>query len=132
MPTFRTAAATAALSMMLAGPALAQLGNSTAPPPPKAQDDAITSQDQTDDTTVQKVGTALRHVSVIRQKYSQRADSAESPQQRQDLTDQARRDMMQAIRDQGLSVQEYDQTVRKAQSDQGLRRRLMAAAQAAD
>src|SRR6476646_8931073 len=86
IPTFRTAVATAALSMMLAVPALAQLGNSTTTPPPKAQDDAITSQDQTDDTTVQKVGTTLRHVSVIRQKYSQRAKSAGSPQQRQDLT----------------------------------------------
>jgi Domain of unknown function (DUF4168) len=81
---------------------------------------------------VRKVGTALRHVATIRQQYSQKAQSVNSPQQRQDLNDQAQKDMMKAIDDQGLSVSQYDQTIQMAQNDPNLRQRLLKVAQSAD
>jgi hypothetical protein len=81
------------------------------------------------DTMVQKVGSALRHVAMIRQQYSQRAQEAKSPQQQQTLSDQAKNEMMKAIGDQGLSVQQYDQTIQMAQNDETLKQRLLSAAQ---
>lgn len=131
MTRTRAAATTAVLLLATATPAFAQLGGSTAPPVTKPQTTAPQTS-QVDDVTVNKVGTALRHVSVIRQRYAQRAQSTGSTQDQQTLTSQAQQDMMKAIGDQGLSVQQYDQTMRQAQSDQGLRQRLIAVAQAAD
>ena len=81
------------------------------------------------DAMVQKVGAALRHVAMIRQQYSQRAQSANSPQQQQTLADQATNEMVKAISDQGLSVQQYDQTIQMAQDDESLKKRLLSAAQ---
>jgi hypothetical protein len=81
---------------------------------------------------VRKVGTALRHVATIRQQYSQRAQSVNSPQQRQDLNDQAQKDMMKAVDDQGLSVAQYDQAIQMAQADPNLRQRLLKVAQSAE
>ena len=83
------------------------------------------------DMMVQKVGTALRHVAMIRQQYSQRTQSVNS-QQRQTLTDQANKDMLKAIRDQGLSVQQYDQAIQMAQNDATLKQRLLSVAQSGD
>ena len=84
------------------------------------------------DMMVQKVGTALRHVAMIRQQYSQRAQSVDSPQQRQSLNDQAKNDMLKAIRDQGLSVEQYDQTIQMAQNDATLKQRLLSVVQSGD
>ena len=131
MMTVRAAVTTAALLMATVVPAFAQLGGSTAPPVTRAPD-TVPQTSQVDDVTVNKVGTALKHVSVIRQRYAQRAQSTDSPQEKQALTSQAQQDMMKAIGDQGLSVQQYDQTIRLAQSDQGLRQRLIAVARSAD
>ena len=84
------------------------------------------------DAMVSKVGTALRHVALIRQQYSQRAQGAESQQQQQALSDQARNEMVKAIGDQGLSVQQYQQAIQLAQNDETLKRRLLSVAEAGD
>ena len=84
------------------------------------------------DAMVSKVGTALRHVAMIRQEYSQRAQGAESQQQQQALSDQARNEMVKAIGDQGLSVQQYQQAIQLAQNDETLKRRLLSVAEAGD
>ena len=59
------------------------------------------------DAMVSKVGTALRHVVFIRRQYTQRAQAAHSPQEQQTLSDQTRSEMLKAISDQGLSLQQY-------------------------
>jgi hypothetical protein len=82
-----------------------------------------------DDATVHKVGTALRNVATIRQQYAQRIQSTDSPQQRQELTDQARTDMEKAIGDQGLTIDRYSQVIQMAQNDPTLRQRVLSAAQ---
>jgi len=83
------------------------------------------------DAMVSKVGTALRHVATIRQQYSQRAQGANS-QQQQALSDQAKNEMVKAIGDQGLSVQQYQQAIQMAQNDETLKRRLLSVAEAGD
>jgi hypothetical protein len=119
MKASRTAAAVAALMMAVAVPAAAQ-HTSAAP------------QGEMSDAMVTKVGTALRHVAMIRQQYSQRAQTANSPQQQQVLSDQARSEMPKAIGDQGLSVQQYDRAIQMAQNDETLKRRLLSVAQSGD
>jgi Domain of unknown function (DUF4168) len=117
----------ASLLMLAALPAAAQ----QAPTTPKSP--ATSSQQgQMSETMVAKVGTALRHVAMIRQEYSQRAQSTNSPQQQQALSDQARTEMVKAIGDQGLSVQQYQQAIQMAQNDDSLKRRLLSVAEAGD
>jgi hypothetical protein len=65
----------------------------------------------------------------IRQGYTQRAQSANSQQQQQELTDQAQKDMAKAISDQGLSIQQYNQVIQMAQTDPTLKQRLLSVAQ---
>ena len=118
MKVSRVVAAAAAVLMACAAPVAAQ----QAPVAPS-------QQGQMSDSMVQKVGAALRHVAMIRQQYSQRAQSVGSTQERQTLSDQAKTDMMKAIGDQGLSVQQYDEAIQMAQNDATLKQRLVSAAQ---
>jgi hypothetical protein len=78
MKASRTIAVTAAMLITAALPAAAQ-------PAPAAP----AQQGQMSDAMVTKVGTALRHVAMIRHDYAQRAQAANSPQQQQALSDQA-------------------------------------------
>lgn len=87
---------------------------------------------QVSDVMVNRVGKAIRNVSMIRQQYSQRADASKSPQARQELNTQAQRDMAKAVTDQGLTLQQYDQVIQLAQADQTLRQRLLSVAQSND
>src|SRR3954451_12873757 len=106
MIAFRAAAVAAVLTMG-AVPVYAQ----------QTQAPATDQQTALSDTMVRKVGTALRHVSAIRFDYSQRAQSVESPQRRQEITDQAQQEMVKAVSAQGLSLQQYDQAMQMAQAD---------------
>ena len=131
MTVFRAAAATAALLMTAAVPALAQ---QTSRDIPKMQtpDAGSQTQGQLSDAMVRKVGTALRHVVTIRQQYAQREQSEKSPEQQQKLTDQAQKEMVKAIGEQGLSVDQYSQAMQMAQADPALRQRLVSVAQSGD
>jgi Domain of unknown function (DUF4168) len=90
------------------------------------------TQGQLSDAMVRKVGTALRHVVTIRQQLAQREQSEKSPDQQQKLTDQAQRDMVKAIGDQGLSIDQYSKAMQMAQADPALRQRLVSVAQSRD
>ena len=131
MTAFRAAAATAALLMTTAIPAIAQqAGRDT--PTTQMPDAGSPTQSQLSDAMVRKVGTALRHVVTIRQQYAQREQSEKSPEQQQKLTDQAQKDMVKAIGEQGLSVDQYSQAMQMAQADPALRQRLVSVAQSHD
>jgi hypothetical protein len=125
MRKLRTTAAAATLSLIIATPAFAQQSQHSQAPGAPAQDRGMS------DAMVHKVGTALRHVTTIRQDYEQRAKAANTPQQIQDLNDRAQKDMVKAIGDQGLSVQQYKQAIQMAQADTTLRQRVIAAAEQA-
>ncbi len=127
MTTSRAVAAMTSLLMAVALPAAAQQAPATPRPPA-----APAQQGQMSDVMVTKVGTALRHVAMIRQEYSQRAQATKSPEQQQALSDQARNEMVKAIGDQGLSVQQYQQAIQMAQNDETLKRRLLSVAESGD
>jgi len=125
MKASRPAAAVTCLLITAALPAAAQQPGTPRSPTVSSQ------QGQMSDAMVSKVGTALRHVATIRQQYSQRAQGADS-QQQQALSDQAKNEMVKAIGDQGLSVQQYQQAIQMAQNDETLKRRLLSVAEAGD
>jgi len=128
MTKFVTAAMAAAFVATAAVPALAQQGGrgATAPEAP-----GVTNpQGEVSDAMVNKVGAALRQTVSIRQKYAERAQSTKSPQDQQSLNEQAQSEMVQAISDQGLTVQQYNQVIQLAQANPTLKQRLISAAQA--
>ena len=131
MTVLRAAAATAALLMTTAVPALAQQ-TSRDTPTMQTPDTGSQTQGQMSDAMVRKVGTALRRVVTIRQQYAQREQSEKSPEQQQKLTDQAQKDMVKAIGEQGLSVDRSSQAMQMAQADPALRQRLVSVAQSGD
>jgi hypothetical protein len=129
MIDFRMAALAAAMTTAVAvAPALAQQSGRNPATSPMPQGGAA-QQGEVSDALVQKVGAALRQTSAIRQQYSQRAQSENSPQRQQELTSQAQVEMVKAISDQGLSVQQYNQVLQMAQADPTLRQRLLSVAQ---
>jgi hypothetical protein len=71
----------------------------------------------------------LRHISAIRKTYEQRAKAADNQQQMQDLNNQAQKEMVRAISDQGLSLEQYRQAIQMAQANPTLRQRLITAAE---
>jgi len=127
MTLLQTAAAVAVASSVLAAPSFAQQGRTDTPVP---QAPGTTSQtSEMSDAMVQKVGVALRHVAAIRQTYEQRAQAANSQQQIQDLNNQARKEMVKAIGDQGLSMPQYQQAIQMAQANPALKQRVISAAE---
>jgi GTP1/Obg family GTP-binding protein len=80
------------------------------------------------DATVSKVGAALRQVAQIKETYSQRLQSANTPMQKQDISKQASGAAVTAITQQGLTIDQYNQVIRAAQSDPALKQRVLAAA----
>ena len=118
----RIAALAAALAASFAMPASAQQSGDEASPP-------AVEQGNVSDAMVQKVGAALRQTVTIRQKYAERAQSKTSPQDQQTLATAAQTEMVQAISDQGLSLEQYNQVIRMAQADPALKQRLLSVAQ---
>jgi hypothetical protein len=129
MTEFRTAVLAAAFAATIATPAFAQQGGrDTATPIPQTPG-ATLRQSDVSDAMVHKVGTALRQTVTIRQKYAERAQATKSAQEQQTLTTQAQTEMVQAISDQGLSVEQYNHVIQMAQADPTLKQRLLSAAQ---
>jgi len=128
MTEFRTAVLAAAfVATTAAMPVLAQQSG-TSPTPPSAPGATI-KQGDLSDATVQKVGAVLRQTTTIREKYAERAQAVKSPQEEQALAAQAQSEMVQAVNDQGLSVQQYNQVIQMAQADPALKQRLLTLAQ---
>lgn len=92
---------------------------------------AMGSTQTVPDATVQKAGVALRHVAQIQQDYTQRIKSAPTQDQQRQLTQQADAASVQAINEQGLSVDQYNQVIRMAQADPTMKERLLTAARKA-
>jgi hypothetical protein len=79
------------------------------------------------DATVRQAGAALRDVAGIKQSYGARMQSA-SPDQRQNLAQQAEQEEVAAVKRHGLSIDQFNQVVQTARADPGVRSRLLAAA----
>lgn len=76
---------------------------------------------------ITKVGRAVGQVVTIQHAYTQAVQSAGSDEEKAGLSGEAERTAVQAIRDQGLSVSEYNAVVSAADADPDLQQRLLAA-----
>ena len=101
---------------LIVGTASAQ---SRAPMPPATTTPALS------DAVVNKAGAAFRQVSRIKQKYSRQIQTSSDTERQQELERQADDASIRAVEGQGLSVDQYNQVIRLAQADPGLRARLL-------
>jgi len=134
MREFRIAAIAAAMLTAAVAPGFAQpaTGSATTQQPQTGTPTTGTPATQpgaVSDDLVHKVGAALRETVTIRQKYTQRAQAANTPEQKQALSGQVETEMMRAISGQGLSLQQYNQVIQMAQADPSLKQRVLSAAQ---
>ncbi len=110
------AAILTAAALGLASPAWAQTydgGGSAAP-----------AQTDFSDSTLQSYAVAAAAVQDAQQEWVPRIQNAESAAQKQQLREQATDEMIQAIRNQGLSVEEYNAITEAARSEPQLLRRI--------
>lgn len=79
------------------------------------------------DDMIAKVGRAVGQVVTIQHSYSQAMQAAGSDEEKAGLTGEAEHSAVQAIREEGLSVGEYNAIVTAADNDLDLQERLLAA-----
>ena len=109
-------AATAALAALLmaapmaASTAVAQ-ANAPTPTTPQASPQPIPEE------KLKSFAAASLEIEKLNAEWSPKIASAEEPQKQAELRDQAMQEMAAAARDEGLSVQEYNQIVNTAQAD---------------
>ena len=101
---------------LIVGTASAQ---SRGPMPPATTTPALS------DAVVNKAGAAFRQVSQIKQKYSRQIQTSSDTERQQELERQADDASIRAVEGQGLSVDQYNQVIRLAQADPGVRARLL-------
>ena len=76
-----------------------------------------------------RTGAAVRSVAGVRQRHMERLEATEAPEERRSIEQNAMKEAVQAIEAEGLSIEEYNDVLRAAQSDMQLRERLIAAVQ---
>ena len=79
---------------------------------------------QVSDEQLQQFTLALAEVRSIRMEYMPRVQEAESREQRNQLKQQGREEMLEAIRDTGLEVDEYNRIGQRIGNDADLKRRV--------
>lgn len=94
-------------------PAHAEQTNSTQP-----------SSVEVSDETLNQFATALEEVRDIGQEYSEQVANAEGTEEAQQLQREAQEEMVTAVEDTGLSVQEYNSIAQLMSQDQELMERI--------
>lgn len=79
------------------------------------------------ENTVQRTGAAIRDISGIQARYTQRMQSAQ-PAEHAAIEREANGAAEAALSSRGLTIEEYNNVISLAQADQGLRERLISAA----
>ena len=82
------------------------------------------------ESTVQRAGAAIRDLSGIQVRYNQRMQNAQ-PAERQAIEEEANNAAQAALDARGMTVDEYNNVISLAQTDQSLRDRLISAARGA-
>lgn len=83
------------------------------------------------DEMVSKVGKAIGHIAEIKQAYRTDIARAETSDEKQELSQRAELEAIDAVSNEGLSVEQYNEVITAADNDPDLERRLLAAAQEA-
>lgn len=81
-------------------------------------------QAQISDQKLQQFTLALADIRDIRMEYGPKLQQAENEKQQRELKKQGRQAMMQAIRDSGLEVKEYNRIGNRLGSDEELQQRV--------
>jgi len=111
MPSrFTVTAAAALLALGLAAPAAAQDQQQTPQAQPPAAEDIS-------DQELEQFAEAALAVNEIGRKYASELQGAEDESAAQDIRAQAQEEMVQAVEDEGLSVQEYNAIYAAAEND---------------
>ena len=96
---------------------------------PTAEQGASTSA-RVPEATVQRAGAAIRDLSGIQARYNQRMQNAQ-PAERGAIEEEANNAAQAALTSRGMTVDEYNNVISLAQTDQSLSERLISAARGA-
>lgn len=120
MPSrFTVTAAAALLALGLAAPAAAQDQEQAPQAQPPAAEDISDQQ-------LEQFAEAALAVNEIGRKYASELQGAEDESAAQDIRAQAQEEMMQAVEDEGLSVEEYNAIYAAAENDQEINSAIQA------
>ncbi len=72
-----------------------------------------------------KVAEAYKAVTDVREQFQEELGQVTDPERAQELQEQAGQEMVEAVEEQGLEVQTYNQVMEAAQVDEELRNRLL-------
>ena len=115
------AATLAATGLALAAPANAQTQTPAAPPTAKPNK---TAPADISEQKLDAAAKAVKNVSTIRDSYEQKLIKAPADQKAK-LADEASDAMEKAVKEQGLSVEEYTNIIEVAQNDPTVRNKLL-------
>ncbi len=122
-------AAALAAAAWTATPAAAQTTPQGRTAPSTAPGQSTTPNQAFSESTIAKTGAAVRSIAGVRQRHMERLEAAEAPEARRSIEQDAMKEAVQAIEAEGLTIEEYNDVLRAAQSDMQLRERLIAAVQ---
>jgi hypothetical protein len=113
------AAALGLLTTLSAAPALGQAEPPQYEPPQQ-------SKEQISEAKIDQFVTALNEVHTIRNDVATELESTQDAEQAQKVQQRAQQDMIEAVQDAGLSVEEYNQIASRMSSDPELQARISA------
>jgi hypothetical protein len=108
-------------------PMMASGETATTPPGGGAQQAAPTAQ--VDPATVEKFVVAFADVRELQQEFSLKLQNAESPEEAQSLQQEAQQEMVGAVKEAGLEVEDYNRVVSAMEQDPQLRNEILSRAQ---
>jgi len=85
---------------------------------------ATAEQTPIGDGKLEQFTTAMADVREIRMDYSSQLQQVESQEKRQSLKQEGRKEMVEAIRDNGLKVEEYNRIGKRVSNDKDLQKRV--------
>lgn len=94
-------------------------------PPAAQQPGGAAPQVDLSDQQVSQFKEAFGEISTIRQAYADELQNAEDPNKARKLQQQAQSEMVEAVEDSGLSVQDYNRIAGAIQQDPELRREVL-------
>ncbi len=123
--TLATAAA-GAVVLGLAGPSVAQQAAQTQSPPAAAQGAPAAAAANVSDTQLQTFISAATEVQAISQKWQEKAAGSNSAEEVEEVRRQATDEMVGAVEEKGMTVDEFNAISQAAQQDPELKARIVA------
>lgn len=115
------------IAIVIAGLGLA--GGAVAQQNQAPQQQAVTPQQSTvalTDANLLKFSVAMDDIQQVGTKYEAKFQNAETPEQAQQIQQQAQSEMVNAVEAAGLTAEEYNAIAQQAQQDEALRKKILA------